>query len=143
MAQQPRTGFDAWLHTFPPPRWIPQAKRRRHHGSVHHAYHHPVEGGLMATGGCLVGMAVLFVWLLAIEFWLAEIMLWGCVWCYYAMGLACRWIYRSNIVGQTVRTLTGRRTVRVAYDPHGAPRYPVDLGALGDPYDTNRPRSRS
>lgn len=140
-----RTGFQAWLHTVPPPRWMPGTRRRRHHGSIRHAYHHPVEGSFMAVGGCLAGMLMLLVWLVAIEFWFLEVMLWACVWTYFALGLACLWIYRRNIIGQTVRTLTGRRTVRAEYDPHGAPRYPVDLGALGsqDPYDTDRPRSRS
>jgi hypothetical protein len=127
MAQQ------GWLHTIPPIR----APRHRHH---HHHHIEPVEAVFKA-----IGYAIL--WMLILEFWILELEIWLAVWFYYGMFLGCRWIYRNNVLGQTVAALTGRRKpVRPAYDPHGTPTQPVDLAPLadaGDPWDTGTMRRRS
>jgi hypothetical protein len=128
-----------WLHTFPGPRWTPRRVKRRRVRSytAHQAYHHPIgavahdiskssaEVSRQATG--------LLATLTALGLWLVEVCAWCIAWVYYAIFLGARAVYRHNVIGQTVASLTGRRQPQPAYDPYGPPAQPVDLAALSTP----------
>lgn len=154
---QDRNGFSAWLHTFPTLRWIPSAaaaRGRRRLPSIRSAYHHPVETGVVAgvraTGGFVRFLIVMATWMLALGLWTFEIEIWATVWAYYGAFVVGRWIYRRNVVGQTVRGVFRRGGTGVSTRPLAASGGPVDLAALGDtydaalsdPYETERARSR-
>ena len=136
----------AWLNTFPRLRFIPRmrASRRHHH---HHNLAYAAED---AAGGLIAGffrlMILTYAWTFAIALWAFEAEIWLVIWMMYGFYyLPARWLYKKNIIGQTVAGLTpGPR--RPAYDPHGAPRQPVDLGTFDsgdDQWDTGTMRRRS
>lgn len=127
MATQP-----GWLHQLP---LFRMPKRHHHH---HHGHHHQ---SLPVT----IGRGILG--LLLVELWCLEFTIWFGVWCYYGLFLGCRWIYRNNVIGKAATVAsTPVRKAAPAYDPHGAPPQPIDLGQLGDggdPWDTGGMRRRS
>lgn len=137
MAATPR-----WLRTLPPVRWTPQTiKRRRHHTSLHHALHDPVETAVVDLGrggGDMITLTVnVAMRCLALALWIAEFEAWLLAWVYFGTFLAGRWIYRRNVIGQTVATFTRRRPVPVPIDPYARP---VDLAAYS--YDDEAPVRR-
>lgn len=132
----------------------------RHH---HHRHHHsgiyattPTPNRTPRTGDWMHnpppwrmprthadGLAGIFILLLLGELfaiiWAYEAMAWLSVWCGYGLLLGSRKIYRSNAIGQT---FSGRqKRVRPVYDPHRAPRQPVDLAAMPQPYTVGQPPS--
>lgn len=118
MAQRPaRTD---WLHRFPP---LHTPRFRRTHLS------RDLDRALFV--GFCVGMGHLFVLMLALGLWAAEIEAWLLAWTYYGTFLGARWIWRHNPLGQTVAAVTPGPKPH-PYDPHGTPAQPVDLAQFGE-----------
>jgi hypothetical protein len=83
----------------------------------------PATRGLLAI--LILGYLFTIVWIVEFEIWIA-------VWFYYGLFLGARWVYRNNVLGQTITSVTRRRQQPAPYDPHGAPARPVDLATYGD-----------
>ncbi len=68
---------------------------------------------------------VVAAWCLAAAVWLYETSFWLAVWSYFGMFVGVRWMYRNNVLGQTVSSLSRRPRTVVRIDPDAEP---IDLG---------------
>ena len=101
-----------WLYRLPP--WRMPRIRRHHYHHGHHTETTPIARWL--------GVAAVFAFA-----WWMELLVWAGVWCYYALFLGARWVWRHNPIGQTIDSATAARE-RGTVEP---PREHIDLGRLG------------
>jgi hypothetical protein len=109
--------MNSWLYRLPP--WRMPRIRTHHYHHGHHTERTPV------IRWAIVAYLFAIVWMIEFEAWLV-------VWFYYGLGLALRWVWRHNPIGQTIDSRAARRARQqpAPYDPHGAPPQHYDLGNL-------------
>lgn len=124
-----------WLHTFPRPRWTSFSVRSRGRGpTARQAYYHPAETAAVGIGGMIAALLAMSlavcVWSLEVGLWFYETTFWLMAWFGYGAFLGARWIYRSNVLGQTVSSLSRRQHSAVPVDPDAQP---INLGDWDGP----------
>ena len=100
-------------------------------------YYHPTEtaviSGARVFARFLGAMAFIYAWAFALGIWLVEVEVWVIVWFYYGAFLGARWIYRNNVIEQTISGALRRR------DRQKADTAPIDHNG----WDTAPTRWRS
>lgn len=120
-----------WLHTLPPWRFpYPGQHPHRHHR------HHLHAGDVFEA--VFKGIGWLVILELGTALWIVELEVWLTVWVYYGMFLGARWVYRHNVIGQTVTSLASGRRQKPVERPAGRGG-PIDLSqAPYAPWSTPR-----